>query len=221
MIRNVSDRAEFTAVILLAFGNYTLLSVLSLFSGTVKTSNLTYTNNSVIIALFYQVLLLAVIWTFLRARGWQISDFGLNISFRIVGAGILLYLLTNFLFNTGMFLFYKIFTEDFFWGNSVAFRDPNPVTGFIFLLINSVYEEGIVVGYVVTALKRNHSDAFAVNVSTGIRFLYHIYQGPWAVATIIPMGLLYGHTYVRWGRLMPLIIGHTLVNLSWLIRSYM
>lgn len=30
---------------------------------------------------------------------------------------------------------------------------------------------------------------FAVNVSTGIRLLYHLYEGPFALITILPMGL--------------------------------
>jgi len=53
----------------------------------------------------------------------------------------------------------------------------------------------------------------AINVSTVVRMLYHLYQGPIGIITIVPMGLLYGYTYVRTRQLWPLIVAHVLVDI--------
>ena len=53
----------------------------------------------------------------------------------------------------------------------------------------------------------------AVNVSTVVRLLYHVYQGPIGVITIVPMGLLFGFVYARTRQLWPLIFAHVLIDI--------
>src|SRR4029077_2806335 len=48
-------------------------------------------------------------------------------------------------------------------------------------LINPVFEEVFVCGYVVSSLRDRFGVANAVSVSAGIRVAYHLYQGPMAV----------------------------------------
>ncbi len=53
-----------------------------------------------------------------------------------------------------------------------------------------------------------------MNVSMGIRLLYHLYQGPMGIITIVPLGLLYGFVYVRTRQLWPLILAHMLIDIA-------
>jgi membrane protease YdiL (CAAX protease family) len=50
-------------------------------------------------------------------------------------------------------------------------------------------------------------------VSTVVRLLYHLYQGPIGVLIIVPMGLLYGYVYARTRQLWPLMFAHVLIDL--------
>jgi membrane protease YdiL (CAAX protease family) len=45
-----------------------------------------------------------------------------------------------------------------------------------------------------------------------VRLLYHLYQGPIGVVTIVPMGLLFGYAYARSRQLWPLIFAHVLIT---------
>jgi len=80
-------------------------------------------------------------------------------------------------------------------------------------LINPIFEEVFVCGYVIRALQRNHSPAFAVNVSVAIRASYHLYQGPIGAISLVIVGLILGWWFVRTGRLWPAIIAHGLMDL--------
>jgi len=80
-------------------------------------------------------------------------------------------------------------------------------------LINPIFEEVFVCAYVIRALQRNHSPAFAVNVSVAIRASYHLYQGPIGAISLVIVGLILGWWFVRTGRLWPAIIAHGLMDL--------
>ena len=84
-------------------------------------------------------------------------------------------------------------------------------------VINPVFEEIFVAGYLITALRAKRSPLFALNVSIAIRLLYHIYQGPLGVIVTVPMGLIFASWYVQRGRLWPLIVAHVLLDLVGLL----
>ncbi len=58
-----------------------------------------------------------------------------------------------------------------------------------------------------------HPAAMLLSASTLLRFLYHLYQGPLASISILPLGLLFGLVYWRWRNLWPLIVAHTITNI--------
>ena len=55
--------------------------------------------------------------------------------------------------------------------------------------------------------------ALDITASTLLRFLYHLYQGPLASISILPLGLLFGAVFWRWRSVWPLIVAHTIANL--------
>ncbi|HEY1961884.1 MAG TPA: CPBP family intramembrane glutamic endopeptidase, partial [Rhizomicrobium sp.] len=79
-------------------------------------------------------------------------------------------------------------------------------------IVNPLFEEVFVTGYVMTALKSNGNPWRAINASVLLRLLYHLYQGSLGVLAIIPMGLIFAVWYARTGRLWPIIVAHALLD---------
>ena len=89
----------------------------------------------------------------------------------------------------------------------------SPLVMLVFIVINSIYEEFAVAGYVITALSTRNGAAFSITASTLIRFLYHVYQGPLASLSILPLGVLFGVVYWRTRNLWTLVVAHTIANI--------
>lgn len=80
-------------------------------------------------------------------------------------------------------------------------------------LQNAVLEEVIVVGYLLTRLRqRGWSPWRAIIASSVLRGAYHLYQGFGGFLGNIIMGLVFGWLYQRKGRVAPLIVAHTLLD---------
>jgi len=80
-------------------------------------------------------------------------------------------------------------------------------------VVNPIFEEVFVCGYIVTALKERRGVTFAVNLSTALRVTYHLYQGPLGVLAIAPIGLIFAYWYARTNRLWPVIVAHGAMDL--------
>jgi len=79
-------------------------------------------------------------------------------------------------------------------------------------IVNPIFEELFLCGYLVTALKDRAGPRTAINISVGIRLLCHLYQGIVGVIFIVPFGLILTYWYAREGRLWPLIVAHVVFD---------
>jgi hypothetical protein len=80
-------------------------------------------------------------------------------------------------------------------------------------LQNATLEEVLVAGYLLHRLRQlGWSDNKALVTSALLRGSYHLYQGLGGFAGNAVMGLIFGRLYQRWGRVMPLLIAHTLMD---------
>ncbi|ETK35126.1 CPBP family intramembrane glutamic endopeptidase [Microbispora sp. ATCC PTA-5024] len=78
---------------------------------------------------------------------------------------------------------------------------------------NGVLEEVLVSGYLLHRLGQlGWAPWRSVGVSAVLRGSYHLYQGFGGFAGNVVMGLVFGRLYQRWGRAMPLIVAHTLID---------
>ena len=78
---------------------------------------------------------------------------------------------------------------------------------------NGVLEEVLVTGYLLHRLRQlGWSDNRALLVSALLRGSYHLYQGFGGFVGNVVMGLVFGRLYQRWGRVTPLVIAHTLID---------
>jgi membrane protease YdiL (CAAX protease family) len=77
----------------------------------------------------------------------------------------------------------------------------------------SLLEEVIVVGYFFNRLSRlGFSIKSQVLLSALLRGSYHLYQGFGGFIGNVLMGLLFGYLYQRWGRVMPLVVAHFVLD---------
>ena len=78
---------------------------------------------------------------------------------------------------------------------------------------NGWAEEVVVVGFLLTRLRQLRVNPWvALVISSLLRGLYHLYQGFGAGLGNLAMGLVFGYVWQRTGRLWPLIIAHTLID---------
>ena len=78
---------------------------------------------------------------------------------------------------------------------------------------NAVIEEVVVVGYLLTRLRGLGLPApAALALSAVLRGSYHLYQGFGPFLGNAVMGLVFGEWFRRQGRVLPLVIAHTLLD---------
>jgi membrane protease YdiL (CAAX protease family) len=127
---------------------------------------------------------------------------GAGLAAVIGGSGLGLYLIA---YNLGISL--NIVAENLpaiWWRIPVLLLDA---------LQNGVLEEVLVIGYLLTRLRRlGISPAWAVVMAAVLRGSYHLYQGFGGFAGNAVMGLLFGAMFLRWRRAAPMIIAHTLID---------
>lgn len=207
-----STVAEVVVVLLTAFGFPVLASVAMAAAGR-HVSGYTFDNIGVGGLIAYEIAALAIVATFLWSRGWMLKDFNPEITWRLSAAGVVLFVLINFSTSVISVLFmalgligpesYRLFDAS---GLGVALM-------IALCIFNPIFEETLVVGYVMEALRDRHPPLLAINLSVSIRLLYHLYQGPIGVITVIPAGLLFAFAYYRLNRLWPLVLAHGLMDL--------
>jgi len=74
-------------------------------------------------------------------------------------------------------------------------------------------EEVIFIGYLFDRLRRLGWGTWTIILSTAaLRGAYHAYQGFGPIVGNVAMGVVFGWVYARWGRVMPLVIAHTLID---------
>ena len=99
--------------------------------------------------------------------------------------------------------------------------DPNALSAFwwtvpvllLSALRSGIVEEVLVVGYLFARLTDLGWGRWSIIlVSAGLRGCYHLYQGFGSFLGNIAMGVLFGWLYTRYGRLLPLVVAHFLID---------
>ncbi|GAA3814604.1 type II CAAX endopeptidase family protein [Streptomyces phyllanthi] len=80
---------------------------------------------------------------------------------------------------------------------------------------NAVVEEVIVVGYLLRRLGQlGWSPGASLMASSVLRGSYHLYQGIGGFIGNVVMGVVFVHLYRRWGRVGPLVVAHSLLDIG-------
>jgi len=220
LIRRLPPGVEFLVVVCGAFGMPIFSSILSLGAGAGAAppgaGGLVFNDAVLIGIVVFEVVQAAFLIWFLHVRGWTLEKIGLRITWRGTGMGWLLLLGTYVVAMVAQHLASMALPAQMQAGVErypVSDPDVNMQLVFIASTVNGMFEEIFVAGYIITALREARGVWTAVNVSTVVRLLYHLYQGPIGVVTIVPMGLLYGFVYARTRQLWPLMFAHVLIDI--------
>ncbi len=219
-IRRLPAGVEFLVGVSWAFGLPVFSSIMSLGtggeSGGATGGALVFNNAALVNILVFELVQSVFLVWFLHVRGWTLEKVGLSISWRGTGMGWLLLVGTYVLAMGAQALAHQLMPAEMqAAGRMYPTADPKVSMELVFIVstVNGIFEELFVAGYVITALREVRGVWTAINVSTVLRLLYHLYQGPIGVITIIPMGLLYGWVYARTRLLWPLIFAHVLIDI--------
>jgi hypothetical protein len=80
---------------------------------------------------------------------------------------------------------------------------------------NGLLEECVLLGFVLVRLRQLGMRLGPAIVSlAALRGCYHLYQGLGGAIGNLAMGLLFGWLYARWGRVTPLVLAHTLLDVG-------
>jgi membrane protease YdiL (CAAX protease family) len=91
----------------------------------------------------------------------------------------------------------------------------------------ALQEELIVVGYLFTRLRQLGWHKWQIILSAAVlRGSYHLYQGIGPFFGNVVMGVVFGWCYWRWGRTMPLVVAHWIIDIAsfvgyaWAVTSF-
>jgi membrane protease YdiL (CAAX protease family) len=80
---------------------------------------------------------------------------------------------------------------------------------------NALLEEVVVIGFLFTRLAELRWRPIAIIITSALlRGGYHLYQGFGGFAGNAIMGVVFGLIYLRWKRVGPLIVAHTLLDIT-------
>ncbi|MFI6251440.1 CPBP family intramembrane glutamic endopeptidase [Streptomyces sp. NPDC051016] len=80
---------------------------------------------------------------------------------------------------------------------------------------NAILEEVIVVGYLLRRLDQlGWTAGTALVASSVLRGSYHLYQGIGGFVGNMVMGVVFVYLYRRWGRVGPLVVAHSLLDIG-------
>jgi membrane protease YdiL (CAAX protease family) len=220
LIQGVSREGEITIVLLGAFGLFILNNALFLVHPTAKPP---ISQQHLEFLLVFESITLALLCSLLYARGWTIERIGLHPTARdtLIGLG-----LVPAFYVVYVLVWWIAYTAGYrpsYLGHYQALVNSGialPVAASV-CIVNPVYEETFLCGYIITTAKGMKRTTAGVNVSVAVRLACHLYQGGAGVLGIVPVGLIFAWWYARTGRLWPLFVAHAVldaIGLMWFVR---
>lgn len=212
-LRALSPRAELVVVIVGAFG-YPFLGSLLYLSQPAATATAPLTDSALWSLLTYEAAVFLLLASFLYIRGWTLANFGAPPApvDAVYGFGLALavfaavYVTMVAAISSGL---YQPATETAIVAPGLTIASVVAIS-----IVNPIFEEVFVCGFIIAALAPRTSAWTAINVSVAIRLACHLYQGVGGVILIIPLGLAFALLFARTGRLLPLIVAHGLLDLA-------
>jgi membrane protease YdiL (CAAX protease family) len=79
-------------------------------------------------------------------------------------------------------------------------------------IVNGAFEEVFLLGFLLRGL-RAYGLSVAIGSSLLIRMLYHVYQGPIGVLSVLGFGVVLSLYYIRGGSLFSVVFAHVLADI--------
>ncbi|MBS2212716.1 CPBP family intramembrane metalloprotease [Carboxylicivirga mesophila] len=206
-----TSKIELLIVLIVGFGFFAFSSTYKLIFG--QTANdIQVSNYGTYFNTLYQIIVLTIIGTFLKFRGWKLLDFNLRFKFRMIFIAILLLLTTALFINIILVIIDVIGLDIINTENKPNFTiEANWLSLVMIIVINSIYEESLLIGYLFKRFEKM-SPIIVIVFSMLIRLSFHTYQGWFSLISIPIISLVFGIYYIKYRKLWPLIIAHGLNN---------
>jgi uncharacterized protein len=179
----------------------------------------TYSNFHYLFMIVHEVGSLLLLWYVLSRSGRTFSSLGLRISFRgfLSGLGLVAGAFVVYFFAWYLVQFvHKLFFGAYLAVHSPSFSFPRASWALVvpMLLLNPLFEELIVRGYLMTELRERTGSTFlAVAASALVQASYHLYQGLPAATCLLAGFLVLSTYYARTKNLFPPVIAHLAADL--------
>lgn len=167
------------------------------------------TDRSALRVMVLELFGLAVTFWIARARNWPLGAWGFRPTWKLTGAGVLLWLVTTLVIEAIAASANAVSPA---MVHSASVSDLSLPALVLLVLINPIWEEALETGYFVQSLQ-GYGMWSAVLASAFFRAFLHAYHGITALLIIFPIGLIFGTVYWKWRRLWPLYVAHVLFDL--------
>ena len=212
------SKLEFLLIISLCFGYSIIGSIHSVLTPPVETP---ITNTHLQWLIIFEPIVLSICYVLLKSRHFDFSvlaGLGNNVGRHLLrGVGLFL---ASYLCYYSVYYVVALFFPDTIAaiaGRDLASGDLNKASIILVSIINPFFEESILLGYVVTTLRTRMSKNWCINISIAIRLSYHLYQGPLAVLSILPLGLIFTYWYYKNSTIWPVVVAHGIYDFLGLI----
>lgn len=202
---------EFLFVITIGFGIFIYSSSISLLEHSKNNSlKQDYSNFDFYFLILYEIIALVVIAYFLKRRKWTLKQFNLEFSPKYVIVAIVLAIIRFSLNYFGVELSKSI---NIFSNNAPNISlQLNLLTIFLLLIVNSIYEEILLIGYIFHRLKKLNC-LIIILISFLLRFSFHTYQGLESIIFVFTISIVSGLYYIKYKKLWPIILAHCFGNI--------
>jgi len=166
----------------------------------------TYGDSSFLFIVFYEIIALTLIAMLLRYRKWSIADVNLDFRFHYIAIALFLVFIRTTLSYTATSMMITFGMEI-----PSAHFDTGLFSILSIILINSIYEEVLLTGYIFKRFEKWHA---VVPLLFGflLRASFHTYQGWGMLPSVLALTLVTGIYYLKYQRLVPVILTHAFGN---------
>ncbi len=199
-----------------AFGATVPGSLAALFGGLSAPDSPPITDAALLGSVLLEVVVLVLLGLFLHVRGWSAPRLGLTPSWFETGLGLPLALI-YYLLYAGMATAAASASPRIHAALDAMHLIAGPLSWPTMLLVsvvNPVFEEVLICGYLMSVVRERAGVVAAVNASVALRVFCHFYQGAIGLIGIVPLALLFAWWYARTSRLWPLIVAHAMLDLA-------
>jgi uncharacterized protein len=201
---------EALAIIAICFGFFILDSIMTVAAGFPK--NLPETDASLWSVIVIECVFGSIALAILRSRGYVMSSLLPQPSWHGSAIGVALLVVATLIYSAVMQMFsYTDHANQPITDIMANARFSFPAV-LLVSLINGVYEETFLLGYLFRAFS-NAGASFALGLSLLVRVLYHLYQGPIGAIGVLVFGLVFSVFYWRTAKLWPVVFGHILADM--------
>lgn len=203
--------AEAALVTAICFGWFSLSSLAAAFAGF-PTSQ-TFSDSSLWSLLIIECVQGGIALLYLRYRGHSIFELLPTPSLKGCGLGVMLYLAGNFfaMLVSSAFTSYQYADQPI--TQIVEQSNPSLVALVALSMVNGLYEETFLAGYLLERL-RAYGFHIALGLTTLVRLVYHLYQGPIGAVSVTAYGLVVMLFYWRFRLLWPVVFAHILADIT-------